>query len=1182
MPFAAFFMRLTQIRLSGFKSFVDPTVLQLSRQRVGIVGPNGCGKSNVIDAVRWVLGESKASELRGESMHDVIFNGSGSRKPAGRASVELIFDNAAGRLGGPWGRFAELSVKRILSRDGQSAYSINGQSVRRKDVHDVFLGTGLGPRAYAIIGQGMISRVIESRPEELRVFLEEAAGVSKYRERRKETEHRLADTRENLSRVEDIRLELDQRVGLLSEQAEVAARYQELTAARREKQTLLLAVRRAELISAQQRHQGERAEAEIRLEEVLASQRGAEAEKERALQALEEAQAVTQSLQGELFETNTAIARQEAEDRGHSQNRERALAAQLAVREGLTQLEQERTAVQSEQEALQGSLRENERQLAERLAERDQAQMAIRPLETELEEISLQNTESRAVLAASEAELRSLTSRLQEASGQENRLKAKLAELRSQAAQLEKLDPSALSHIQQQRAEALRLAEMAGADHHAFTEQVSSREPQLSKERTQAVACAREADRLEAELAAQSEWLKKAEAKDQLIPWISTHGFTNHGRLWQSLRVAPGFQKAVESVLSERMGSLGLDNLSEEVGELTDLPPARIVFFDNHVSSGSAETRADRLATKVQGEGPAAEMARRWLTGFRIATGLQVALRSRNDLAEGEFWVTPEGHWVGRHETRFYAADQETAGLLEHRDAVEDLDRRSRAARLVAQEAQLSLQRNEESLAGLRRQLASARDTEAKARQRLHELELSVVRLQEKADRLVARELEFVEAQRAMEEEISQLASRQGLLQEQLTAAQAAIDDVRSHSTQSQQRLESTQARLAQARHSLAQYDHSLQEARLQERTLQERRARLQSSLSGQAQRSQDLHDRDVQAQAEITHAQACLAESPLQRLLADRVTREARLAEARSEADARQDIVRLTDEARLRAVRDAEPLRAKLSQLEAAVAGAEAAIAQLTQQVEESGLAVDDLTGQWAEGAPPPELARPAVLQAEINRLQRDIESMGAVNLAALSELEQARERLGFLQSQVQDLTDAVNTLEDAIRKIDRESRALLQSTYDTVNENFGRLFPTLFGGGEARLVLTGDEILDSGVQVMAQPPGKKNTTIHLLSGGEKTLTATALVFALFQLNPAPFCLLDEVDAPLDDPNTERLCTLIRQMSVQTQFIFITHNKISMELAEHLVGVTMQEQGVSRLVAVDLDMAGSLVRDAA
>jgi len=479
-------MRLIQVRLSGFKSFVDPTVLQLSRQRVGVVGPNGCGKSNVIDAVRWVLGESKASELRGESMHDVIFNGSASRKAAGRASVELIFDNSAGRLGGPWGRFAELSVKRTLSRDGQSVYAINGQSVRRKDVHDVFLGTGLGPRAYAIIGQGMISRVIESRPEELRVFLEEAAGVSKYRERRKETEHRLSDARENLSRVEDIRLELSQRFDLLSYQARVAERFQELSEARRNSQGLLLAVRRAELLSAQQRHQQERAEAETQLEQVLAAQRSAETEREHALQALESEQAAMQSVQAGLFQTNTDIARQEAEDRAHGQNRDRATAAQAAADEGLTQLERERIALQSEQDGLAKALRENEQQLAAQLAQRDQAQGAIRPLETELEEIALQNTESRALLAASEAEIRSLQSRLQEALGQENRLKARLAEMRSQAAQLEKLDPSALGQIQQQRAEALRLAEMAGADHRSFLGQVSSREPQLLQDRAQA------------------------------------------------------------------------------------------------------------------------------------------------------------------------------------------------------------------------------------------------------------------------------------------------------------------------------------------------------------------------------------------------------------------------------------------------------------------------------------------------------------------------------------------------------------------------------------------------------------------------------------------------------------------------------------------------------------------------
>jgi len=1175
-------MRLIQVRLSGFKSFVDPTVLQLSRQRVGVVGPNGCGKSNVIDAVRWVLGESKASELRGESMHDVIFNGSASRKAAGRASVELIFDNSAGRLGGPWGRFAELSVKRTLSRDGQSVYAINGQSVRRKDVHDVFLGTGLGPRAYAIIGQGMISRVIESRPEELRVFLEEAAGVSKYRERRKETEHRLSDARENLSRVEDIRLELSQRIDLLSDQARVAERFQELSEARRNSQGLLLAVRRAELLSAQQRHQQERAEAETQLEQVLAAQRSAETEREHALQALESEQAAMQSVQAGLFQTNTDIARQEAEDRAHGQNRDRATAAQAAADEGLTQLERERIALQSEQDGLAKALRENEQQLAAQLAQRDQAQGAIRPLETELEEIALQNTESRALLAASEAEIRSLQSRLQEALGQENRLKARLAEMRSQAAQLEKLDPSALGQIQQQRAEALRLAEMAGADHRSFLEQVSSREPQLLQDRAQASERAREADRLEAEHAAQTDWLSKAQAKDQLVPWIAAQGLSDHNRLWQTLRVAPGFQRAVESVLSDRMGSLGLDNLVAAVGDFSDLPPARMVFFDTTVAPPAAAPGSDALVRKIEGDSPAAIMARRWLSGFRTATGLQAALRARQELAEGEFWVTPEGHWVGRYETRFYAADQQTAGLLEHRDAVEDLDKRSRAARLVAQEAQSALARSEESLAGLRRQMASARDTETKARQRLHELELSVVRLQEKAERLLAKEQEFAQAQRGVEEELAQLVSRQGLFQEQLSAAQASIEEVRSQSQQSQQRLESTQSRLTLARQNLAQRDHSLQEMRLQDRTLQERRARLETTLSGQAQRHQELTDRMAQAQAEINQAQEALTASPLQRLLADRMQREAELAEARNAVEACQERLREKDEARQRAVREAEPLRARLSHLEAAVAGAEAALAQLMQQVEESDLAVDSLMAQWPEGRPPAETAKPAVLQAEINRLQRDIEALGPVNLAALSELEQARERLGFLESQVQDLSEAVNTLEDAIRKIDRESRALLQSTYDTVNENFGRLFPTLFGGGEARLVLTGDEILDSGVQVMAQPPGKKNTTIHLLSGGEKALAATALVFALFQLNPAPFCLLDEVDAPLDDPNTERLCTLIRQMSAQTQFIFITHNKISMELAEHLVGVTMQEQGVSRLVAVDLDMAGSLVRDAA
>jgi chromosome segregation protein len=519
---------------------------------------------------------------------------------------------------------------------------------------------------------------------------------------------------------------------------------------------------------------------------------------------------------------------------------------------------------------------------------------------------------------------------------------------------------------------------------------------------------------------------------------------------------------------------------------------------------------------------------------------------------------------------------------LELKAKVEALDRDCRRQELSAQEALDLLSRREDALQGLRRQAVNAQETEARARQRVHELELAQLKLTEKAERLQAKEKDLRDAEVRLNDEADQLAQRiESLQSEQKTAHQAA-DQLRESLAQLQSRLDQSSQRLQLARQSLLEKDSVLQESLLAERSLKERCSGLQEAASSLDQRRRETEESLSRLSHELEEAVSQLAQSTLQSLLAERVEREASLSQARQSAEEAAEVLRHKDEERLGLERESEPIRERMIQADTALAGAQAALEQISQQILESGLEVDALIQTWPEQMPPPELPKAASLQAEINRLQREIDALGAVNLAALAELEQAKERQTFLQAQANDLQGAVETLEDAVRKIDRESRALLQSTYDTVNDNFGRLFPTLFGGGEARLVLTGEEILDSGIQVMAQPPGKKNTTIHLLSGGEKTLTAIALVFALFQLNPAPFCLLDEVDAPLDDPNTERLSRLIEKMSEATQFIFITHNKISMELAEHLVGVTMQEQGVSRLVAVDLDMASSFVRDAA
>lgn len=1167
-------MRLTQLRLSGFKSFVDPTQLAISRQLVGIVGPNGCGKSNVIDAVRWVLGESKASELRGENMQDVIFNGSAARKPAGRASVELVFDNSEGRLAGPWGRFGELSVKRVLTRDGQSSYFINGQHVRRKDVYDLFMGTGLGPRAYAIIGQGMISRVIESRPEELRVFLEEAAGVSKYRERRRETEGRLEDARENLSRVEDIRSEIGERIEALQAQAEVAGRYQMLMARKTERQALLLALRRHEAVVSLAQQRQHRDALLVQREALLAQAAAAMESVERARVAWEAAQQQVQEAQAALFECNTRVARQEADDRAHRQALERVQAAEaeaeqalVALRDQIAQNERGQADAATARSSLAQELTaavQTVRLLSEQLA----------PREDESERASLALSEARAVCAAAEAEERGLAARFADAAQQQKRAQDRLVGVQEAIRTLEVLDPTALSGILAQQTEAKALAEQAAAALAQAQAAIQVAEQTVQQQRQAEAGARRESDQLAAELTAQQAVLKRLEAPGAMGPWLQENRLTGRPALWSGLQVEAGWQQAVGAVLAERLSALGLERLEEVESIAVQRPPATQFFYGGGPSAGvDLLNRPADLANKVSGLDEIAALARSWLTGAVSAEGLGPALARRASLSSDEFFVTPEGHQVGVNWVRLHGnAADDGSSLIAQRDLVEDLRRRSQAAVILRDEAAAVLASAEQRLEGLKRQLVGQRETEARARSRAHELEVMAVRIQEKAERLQQRAQELESSRLALTQEELRAAEQLRTLQSIRDAAQQALAAGQAQRTAAQEDAQAAQSAWSEARQSLARAQEVQKSLELQERSLQERSARLGAEHASLQARVAECQARIERSQSEAGQVQVRLAESGLQALLEERVACEAALSAARDAADGVGQTVRTQDETRLRLEREAIPLAEQSAQADAAMAGARATIEQIDQQVQDLGLEVQRISEGWPASEMPQQQPKPATVATEVSRLMREIEALGAVNLAALQELEQATERQGFLVAQATDLLSAVETLEDAIRKIDRESRALLQSTYDTVNSNFARLFPTLFGGGEARLVLTGEEILDAGVQVMAQPPGKKNSSIHLLSGGEKALTATALVFALFQLNPAPFCLLDEVDAPLDDPNTERLCRLVREMSAATQFIFITHNKIAMELAEHLVGVTMQEQGVSRLVAVDLE----------
>jgi chromosome segregation protein len=1173
-------VRLRQIKLAGFKSFVDPTHIDVPGSLVGVVGPNGCGKSNVIDAVRWVLGESKAAELRGESMQDVIFNGSANRKPAGRASVELVFDNSEGRIGGEWGTFAEISIKRVLTRDGASSYYINNQTVRRRDVQDIFLGTGLGPRAYAIVGQGMISRIIEARPEELRVFLEEAAGVSKYKERRRETENRLADTRDNLTRVEDILRELEAQVGRLTQQAEVAQKYRDLKARHDEQQQLLWLTRKRDAAAEQQRIARDIARYGVELEQHVAEQRNVERRVEEARTAHLAESDTAHDAHGRVMQINAEINKLEGEIRLIAEGRGR-LAAQIEtlVATRLRRV-QEADGLEARGADLQRQIETSLRDLAT-AGESVEAHTASLPqLEEDYRATREAMEAARAQSALAEQSIDSIGVEQRAVDRQLAVLQQRRERLVEEIGQLGAPDDAKLQAL---HVEAHRLQQQLAAVEER--KQVADRRVnELQQARHGALETRTQATdalaRLEARQSALRELQANVEADSRLDPWLAKQGLATLPRLFRRLVVEPGWEVAVEAVLRERVEAIEVGRLDSLAGLAGDAPPARVAFYS--LSGAVARDAASasghaRLSDRVRGHDAAlAAVLGDWLAGVYCADDLAQAMAAREQLPAGGQFVVKAGHRVSRQAVRFYAPDDRKAGLLARRQEIENLGRETRAQRLLLEQATAALARADADLrAGQEALQREVQETE-RSRAQLHTAQLESVRLGELVERVKHRSGQI-------EGELAELRGHERDLQTQREDLDARFQDLDQVLAGRQETHETARTRYEEA-------DTRRRAARDEQQRLATERQRVEYELSAARARAQDVaHATEVAradaatlatdvdaAQLELAKLDDSAARGGLDDWLAQRAAAEQTLREERSRLDELAQQVRLLDERRLVLERDVQPRRDRITELQLKEQAARLTVEQFAQQLAEAQADEEALARRADEGV------RAASLQGEITRLAGQIAELGAVNLAALEELQSANERRNYLQAQSSDLNAAIATLEDAIRRIDRETRDLLQQTFAKVNEQFGALFPRLFGGGEARLLMTGDEILDAGVQVMAQPPGKRNSTIHLLSGGEKALTATALVFALFKLNPAPFCLLDEVDAPLDDANTDRFCALVRSMTDGTQFLFITHNKIAMEMAEQLVGVTMQEQGVSRIVAVDIDSAARLAAEAA
>jgi len=1173
-------VRLTNIKLSGFKSFADSTQLMLPGQLVGVVGPNGCGKSNIMDAVRWVLGESRASELRGESMQDVIFNGTTSRKAASRSSVELVFDNSDHRAGGQWSQFAEIAVKRVLTRDGSSSYYLNNQPVRRRDVQDVFLGTGLGPRAYAIIGQGTISRIIESKPEELRLFLEEAAGVSKYKERRRETEHRLNDTRENLTRVEDILRELNAQIERLDQQAIVAQKYNTLQKDITTKQHQLWWLKWTEAKLAQEQYILDIQKSNTDYESKVADLRHVESEIETLRQAHYAGGDEVNQAQGKLYDASAEVGRIEAEIRFLLDARQKAQSRLIVLEE------QERQWTHREQEA-----QEERRHLVDQLQEQAlwlaQLEEKSYALKDGLPELEQRTLESQSKTHEQQQSVILLQQQIQVLAAEQRSVSEQLAQLnlRRERFQQDLLainapDPARLQSVQSQ----LLLANAKAQEAQERLSQLQEQLPVLEAQRKAAQQSLNDESSKQADLSAKVDALKNLQSSvlenGRLKPWLKKHGLEGLSALWSQLHVQEGWETAVESALRERVGSYQVTRLESVQSFDQDPPPVKVVFHEVPNSKPPVvNAKLTPLMEKIHCSDSALNaLLSHWLNGAYAAQSLSEAFsaRSQLSLSDAEFIYTPKGHVIGAQSILFYAADHEQAGVLERAQLIENLEKQLKAQHLMREQASGDLQRAESAYARANQELEDARTQTLAAQKQAHDVQVESLAVAQLMDQTRLRSEQIQSDLAEIKEACDQLEARQSVFETQFESLDMQLGDQQERHAQFQEQQSAAQELLAKAKEELQALERQQQEADFAKRSVSTRDAELERVIQTASEQLVSVVQEKQNIAEEIEGLDENRLQGSLQDALSIKLEKEQILASKRSIYDDLTAKLRASDERRLQFERALDPLRQKIQDLQLKEQAARIGVEQYKTQLDEAQADFASVEQGIKDAA-----VRLAGLSSEIDRLQREIQLLGAVNLAALDELTHSRERKTFLDAQTADLTEAMLTLEAAIKKIDAETRDLLGSTFNIVNDHFGRMFPELFGGGNAKLVMTGEEILDSGVQVLAQPPGKKNQTIHLLSGGEKALTAIALVFAIFQLNPAPFCLLDEVDAPLDDANTERYCKLVASMSKETQFLFISHNKIAMEMAEQLIGVTMQEQGVSRIVAVDMVSAISMVEAA-
>jgi chromosome segregation protein len=1163
-------MRLSKIKLAGFKSFVDPTTITFPSSLVGVVGPNGCGKSNVIDAVRWVMGESSASRLRGDSITDVIFNGSSTRKPIGSASVELLFDNSETTLEGQYAKYAEISIRREVTRDGISNYFLNGAKCRRKDITGIFLGTGLGPRSYSIIEQGMISRLIEAKPEEMRVFLEEAAGISKYKERRRETSNRIKHTKENLDRLLDVLEEVEKQIKHLDRQAKTAERYSRYKAEERRTAAELLGLRIRHLDDRGAESKTQQSERKTRLEAAIAEQRRLEAALEEKRVQQSERNDAFNVVQGRYYKIGSEIARLEQSIEHARELRQRQETdleqAILGAKEIADHIAQDRNEIEqldlTLSELVPGleQARQSERISSESL---QAAESALADWQQQWDAHSLRYNAALQQQNVEDTRAEQIESRLQSFTERQKKLEeaqsfASLEELQT------KHDQIAEQELRKRQAR------------DEFDRHLSDTAEQIRKLREQDQKLARLVDERRATLHkaegkyASLEALQNAAigvGDEGIKSWLAGAGLKNSRRVAQTLKVTDGWEKAVETALGDYLQAVCVADITPVTEAIARLRTGSVTVFEQQVEDEDLEVPGNSLASKVTGA-PAAALE--ILSNVQIATSLGQALTIRESLSRNGSVITEDGIWLGKNWLRVSRTKGGKAGVLsrEHdmrrmKSDIREMQARFASAQKLQRDGRTRLTQLEERREALQRDATSLLNEYSEIKADLESARYRVDQANARKAALAEEAGELDSEKISAEEQLRESRRIHGQAVESMERLDAERATLESQRDELRAELQRVRAQAEEDRQAVQNITIQFESRRTSKESAAQNLARMQAQLAVFQGREQEIRDQLEQGQSPLAGNNELL-----EKQLASRIVVERELTAARVKVEKVENELRELDQSRLRADQAVDEARTKLSEAEMAVQELRVRREGLTEQFAQTDFDLELLLDELDDSS------SIEAWEENLEKARRRIDRLGPINLAAIDEFKEQSERKEYLDSQLADLNDALATLEGAIRKIDRETRTRFRETYNNVNDGFKRLFPKLFGGGHAYLELTGDDLLSAGIAVMARPPGKRNSTIHLLSGGEKALAAVALVFAIFELNPAPFCMLDEVDAPLDDANVARYCEIVQEMSKKVQFVFITHNKVTMELARQLSGVTMQEPGVSRLVSVDLDAA--------